>query len=208
MKPIMAFVLFFLAAASLCAQATSTPTPDMTQVTRVANQGLVTLRALAEKAPSALGLTAKEAAEARLGPPLRIFHVPLDRLRTYRPEEDPRALLRDIQSFFYPVVVGAEVRSSLTVKQQSGQWVASDFGQSALSKQVSTARGEASGPETTLVRVPALNVYFIGRTNGTFTLTPVTELHGLEYPVGRPAAAADVFRALSAIAEKLKGDPT
>jgi hypothetical protein len=208
MKAITAFVLLIMTASSLSAQSANPPAPEMSQVMRVATEGLSTLRALAEKVPTATGLTPKDAADARLAAPLRIFFVPLDRLRTYRSDADPRALLQDVRAFFFPVSVGAEIRSSLTVKELRGQLVASDFGQAELAKLIASARGESAGSAAILVRIPALNLYFIGRTDGTLTLTPIAEVPGLDLQVGKPANAADVFPALSAMAQKLNGDPT
>jgi hypothetical protein len=206
MKTISILALLLMAAASTRAQTAASP--EMSQVMRVATEGLATLRSLSEQMPAATGLTPKDAASARLGEPLRIFFVPLDRLKEYRGDTDPRALLLDVKAFLFPVSVAAETRSSLTVKDLKGQLVASDFGQAELVKRIVSARGEAIDPSAVLVRVPALNLYFIGRTGETFTLTPVSEIPGTDLPAGRPANAAEVFKALSALAQKHNGDPT
>ena len=200
--------LLLLAAAAANGQTETTRAPEMNQVMRVATEGLATLRELAGKMSGATGLTAEEAAQARLGTPLRVFFVPLGALKEYRGDKDPRALLSDAKSFLFPITVGSETRSSLTVKELQGNLAASDFGQAELAKRIASVRGDASDAKAVLVRVPALNLFFIGHTEGAFTLTPIADVPGSDLPAGRAADAAEVFKVLSAMAQKLTGDPT
>jgi hypothetical protein len=192
-----------LAAISLSAQTNEQQT-DMRQVERVATAAMPTLRGLSEKMPEVIGLRAEEAATAQLAAPLPVYWVGLRDLKSYRAGTDPRTLLKDMKTFFYPVTVGGNARSSITVKQRGTEWVATDFGQPELTKRVAAAHGAGGG---FLVRVPALNTYFVGRTSGgTLLLTPIADVPGTDLRANVPAPADTVFAALAAQAAHINED--
>ena len=197
-----------LVAASLSAQTRDQGQYDMKDVTRVATAALPALRGLAAKIPAVIGLTPEEAASAQLAEPLRVFWVGLDALKNYHAGADPRALLTDFRTVFYPVTVAASVRSSITVKQRDAGWMATDFGQPELAKRVAAARGAGMG-EAVLVRVPALNTYFVGTTTGgSLVLTPIADIPGTELRANVAAPADTVFAALAARARASNELPT
>jgi hypothetical protein len=197
-----------LLAASLTAQSRDQGQYDVKEPLRVATAALPTLRDLAEKVPTVIGLTAGEAASAQLGQPLQLFVVGLDALKRYTSGADPRALLQDVRTVHYPILVGGVVRSSLAVKQKPQGWVATDFGQVELAKRVAAARGAAAG-EAFLVRVPALNTYFVGTTSGgSLQLIPIADVPGTNLRANQPAPADAVFNTLAARARASNGLPT
>jgi hypothetical protein len=180
---------------------------DVKEATRVATAALPALRSLAEQLPAVVGLKPDEVASAELGAPLAMFDVPLDRLKEYQAGSDPTALLTDVHTVHVPVLVGGAVRSSIVVKQKGGSWVATDFGQVELSRRIAEVRGGAT--QAVLVRVPALNDYFVGTTSGgALTLTPIADVAGTDFRQGQSVPAAAVFAALAAQARQSNGLPT
>lgn len=172
-----------------------------------ATAALPTLSQLAAQLPQALGISREEAAAATLEPALRVAHVPLDRLKNYRSSDDPRSLLVDVETTFVPVAVGGATRTSIVLQRRDSRWVATDFGQADLAKQVTATRGTTAG--AILVRVPALNLFFLARTSGSgLTLTPITDVPGTELRRGVVADAAAVLAALVPLAQAHNGEPT
>jgi hypothetical protein len=195
-----------LLAIPLAGQTAEQGRQDMREATRVATESLPTLRALAEKNAAAIGLNADEAATAQLAAPFRVYWVGLETLKNYQAGSDPRSLLQDTQTAFYPVTVGTTVRSSITVKQRDSKLVATDFGQPELAKRVTAARGAGEG---ILIRVPALNSYFVGTTSGGgLMLTPLADIPGTQLRANVPTPADAVFTALAARARASNGLPT
>jgi len=208
-------ILGCLLAIPVAAAAQSRTTPQNRAATnmnaepaRVATEALSTLRALAEKSPEVMGLSAKEAASAVLRPPLRVALVRLDRLKAFRPSDDPRSLLTGVSTLFYPVAVGADIRSSITVKRTDRGWVAAEFGNDELAKKIQSVRGGDTS-SALLVRVPALNLDFVGtESGGTLSLTSLFDVPGTKIRAGATADARSVFAALVPMANAHNGLPT
>lgn len=205
MKPIT-MVCTILLAIPLLGQSVDREREDMKEATRTATEALPTLQGLAEKNAAVIGLSADEAKTAQLAAPLRVYWVGLEALKRYNAGTDPRTLLQDMKTVFYPVTVGMSVRSSITVKERDSKLVATDFGQPELAKRVTTARGVSDG---ILVRVPALNSYFVGTINGgALVLTPIADVPGTELRANAAAPADAVFTVLAARARASNGLPT
>ncbi|HEY2323761.1 MAG TPA: hypothetical protein VGJ82_12960 [Thermoanaerobaculia bacterium] len=199
-------VFTILLAIPLLGQSVDRGREDMKEATRTATEALATLQGLAEKNPAVIGLRADEAKTAQLGTPLRVYWVGLEALKNYSAGTDPQTLLQDMKTVFYPVTVGTSVRSSITVKERNSKLVATDFGQSELAKRVTNARGAGDG---ILVRVPALNSYFVGTmSGGALVLTPIADVPGTELRANVAAPADAVFTVLAGRARASNGLPT
>lgn len=197
-----------LAATALAAQTGYQGRYEVQEPSRVATAALPTLRELAQQMPDVVGLSANEAGAATLGEPLPLFDVGLEALKGYRSGTDPRSLLQDVRTLHFPILVSGAVRSSIVVRQQGQGWLATDFGQAELAKRIGAARGTGGG-DALLVRVPALNAYFVGTTSGgTLQLTPLADVDGTDYRALAPAPADAVFTALAARAQASNGLPT
>jgi len=61
----------------------------------------------------------EEVADAQLGPPIRIYKVPLDLLQKFQPSDDPNQLLVDTGRIIFPLTVKGQSRSSFTVTESS-----------------------------------------------------------------------------------------
>lgn len=176
---------------------------------KAASEGLGELAALARETPQQRGgLTAEEAARAQLLPPIRVLFVPLDALKAYTAGADPRALLRDTGTIFYPVAVDGNVRSSVAVARSGGRWKPVEIGRAKLATAVEAVR--ASTPDVTaIVHVPALNLVFVASENGgTLRLISLQNSPENELRFGEGDTADRILARLVPLAQRNNGDPT
>jgi hypothetical protein len=160
------------------------------------------LRKLVESVPGGIP------GDADLGEPFAEFFVRLDRLREYQSSMNPRSLLSGGDKLIFPASSPGsggrmEVRSSVVVKETDSGWkfVHSEH---PLAKTLSQTRtSQAPGERRGMifaVRVPALNIYLVGREEGgKLLLAEVNEK--LETGVFRPAE--EVFSRLVPSAKAL-----
>jgi hypothetical protein len=175
----------------------------------VARASLSTLHALVmTDAPSKRGFeSADEAARADLAEPFPMQTIGLKALSAYRQGQDPRALLVNENVVLYPVVVGADVRSSITLQHQGEAWEAVSFGRMGLARSVAAARarlvaaaGVSSG-DISLVEVPGMSIHMLNHTeNGTPVLTTLEDVHGTSLRAGQTLPASDVLTQLAPLA--------
>ena len=133
--------------------------------------------------------TPEEARSIALGAPLRVFSMPLDQLRAYRAGGRPDELLVDT----------GEILS---------------FGKAAMTAslakavRVLAARETAGAGAPFEVAVPALNVFFAGRsTPRGLELAPLVDDPRFHLAAGTVMAAEDVVARLAPFALKMKTGP-
>lgn len=169
----------------------------------------------------ALGFDSVDAVkQSALGQPLAVFTIGLDRLKTYNPVDDVNGLLVRSSETIYPVTVKGQVKSSVTIVQSAGGYQPSRFGSAAIitslakylhvnySANSATTRAPDAG-EQFVVRVPALNLYFLGsRDNGKLMLTPVIEDSELHLQAGVAVPAPLMMKELVPLAIAADEFPT
>jgi hypothetical protein len=190
--------------------------PVLADPTTAATRALDPLRKLvtAENARDMGFDNAAEAANARLGDPIREQMVRLDALRKYSAGADPASLLTESNRVIYPVTVDNQPRSSVIVEGSGSQWKFTSFGGPRLVRQVArfraevTSRVKAPNDAVTLVHVAALNLYFLGyRDDGRLMLTPLETTAAYKLEAGASLPADQVFSALSVNAREYNGLP-
>jgi hypothetical protein len=156
----------------------------------------------------------EEVKSAALEVPLKEYIVPLDPLRKYEPNTDPRTLLSDTGEVTYPVRVGDRVRSSLTVSNAEGKWKPISFGDANLHKLLARIRDEnlrTSGLQKTdyfIVRIPALNLVFLGyEKEDRLLLVPILDDSAYGFRAGGSIQARDVFVRVREAARQHDGLP-
>lgn len=179
---------------------------DVKQTQETAQRELDTLRKLAREKPQSFGFESpQELSEAAVGDPLAVFLVPLDKLRQFRASDPVDPLLIYAQQIRFTVSVKQEARSSIVVEKVKGNWVANSFGEADLAKHIAKARGEAEG---FLVRVPALNLYFVAhRTQGQLQFTPVYDVPDLDLKSDHTLPAAEALQLVVPAALRYNGLP-
>lgn len=170
-----------------------------------------TLRALTEDEAGArsVGLAPGEAPAQSA--PIREAVVRLDELKAYAAGSDPGKLLRDSGAVLVPVVVGAKVRSGVTVTKVAGGYQTAGFGDEVLAPaaaaQLPDSRAPGAAAERLMVRIPALKLYFVARREaGTLMLVPVLDDARFELKAGAAVEAAKLFEQLAPAAREVKPD--
>lgn len=155
-----------------------------------------------------------EASSASLGTPMRVYTIPLDRLKEYQPGTNPNDLLDDIGQVIYPVMKEGEVRSALFVERTKNGWKGTGYGSPTLAKLLDTARRKdstASGVPLDsyfIVQIPALNLYFVAhRKNQNLLLTAVADDPTVSIRAGTVMQAGEVLEALLPAAKAHDGTP-
>lgn len=156
----------------------------------------------------------KQAGEAELGEPLGVFMVRLDELKAYSLGNDPRTLVKPLEQVLYPVTVKTAVKSSIVVSKVEGRWQATEFGSATLARvfvrhrAVSAESTKVDPSAFSVVRIPALNLQFLGYTmNDELMLVPLLDdpLYGFRAGVALPARR--VFEAVKPEALRHNGLP-
>ncbi|WP_139024875.1 hypothetical protein [Bradyrhizobium sp. STM 3843] len=157
-----------------------------------------------------LGLDAPgQASQASVGGAVVDYMIGLDSLRDWD-GGDPIKLLRPTGQFVYPITVDGKTKSSVTIAQVKGEWVAAAFGTANEARARSdlkenlTSQAPGGAQEFAQVRVPALRTTFMAfdGSDGLFfaSLTSRPEF-GLE--PGKLEAASTVLRRLQPFAKRI-----
>lgn len=209
--------------ALLAACALSTATSAMSQdiklqtdapaaATSAAAKSLETFRSISNSPTQfkTLGLDAPgEASQASIGGAVVDYMIGLDPLREWD-GSDPMKLLRPTGQFVYSINVDGKTKSSVTIAQLKGEWVAAAFGTPNEArarsnvKDTLTAQAPGGAKEFAQVRVPALRTTFItfqGNDGLVFTSLTSRPEFGLE--PGKLEAASAVLRRLQPFARKI-----
>jgi len=170
---------------------------------------LVTLRKLVtEQNYKGLGFqSADEVTGATLGQPLTQYNIGLDRLKSYEPGADASALLSASSETIYPVTVGGQVRSSVTVVKRENGYTTASFGNAAIVKALTRYR-ESNTPNGFVVRIPVFGMYFLGnRIENRLLLTPVYEDSRVPLRTGEAVPAEEVLKVIVPLAREYNGLP-
>jgi hypothetical protein len=155
-----------------------------------------------------------EASRARIEPPIQIFMVRLDRLREYRPGENPADVLVRTNEIRFPLSVDGQVRSSVTLRRTNGRWEVARLGRPQLTKELSDViQRPAMATQVPReaffeVNIPALSLDFVGRRADTrILLTPLVSEPQYELQAGETLDAGQVFERLAPFAQQLRTGP-
>jgi hypothetical protein len=202
--------MLLLLMASGCTKNQRGSTPGVPKPDDAARDAVGTLsRLVTSENFRALGFeSVDEAKGATLQPPLQIRNVPLDALKAYKPGASVEQLLAEPVETFYPVAVGGNVRTGVTISKRPDGFAPSAFGAYDLARRLSRYRQGGDGPGEFVVRIPAMNFSFLGRnTGGGLVLVPVVADPALGWKEGETLPAARVFGQLAPLAERFGDAP-
>lgn len=156
---VLAFCVVLLAG---CSREKYEPKPLAQQPQEAASSAIGTLQKLVDDQNYwSLGFqTLDEVKHARLGEPIEVYMIGLEKLKDYRSGQDPSSLLVPSAETIYPVTVGGNVRTGLTIIHKEQGYESSSFGRADVVKRLAAYRKE---PGEFAVRIPAFNLYFIGK---------------------------------------------
>jgi hypothetical protein len=154
-----------------------------------------------------------EVRSATVGALLPEFQIRLDELQGYTAGTNPGGLLHESGLFLVPVLVGEQVRSSLTIQHERGAFKAVAFGAPGFillaSHVIGGIAGAAERKEAFLVRIPALNVFFVAYPDGDKLLfASVLDDPRFDLKSGEPLPAEKVLERLIPAAREHKGLPS
>jgi hypothetical protein len=149
-----------------------------------------------------------EVGQAQLGEPMPVFDIGLDQLKAYKEGTDPNTLLAATSRTLYPVTVGGQTKSSITVTHRENGYVASSFGNADIMKSLSRYRQTQTGGGDFVVRVPAFSMYYLGRRiENRLLLVPIIDDPRLKLKSGEAVAANVVLAQLVPLANGYNGLP-
>jgi hypothetical protein len=115
---------------------------------------------------------------------------------------------------FYPVLVGHQVRSSITVGAGTKGWEVTSFGSPNRARLLSRALAESaetahvSSSSLFVVEVPGLKLLFVGyRVEGRIFLTPILDDPSFQFKAGQPISADKVFARIRVAAKSHRDFP-
>lgn len=123
-----------------------------------------------------------EVRQAQLGQPIEVYNINLEKLKGFRTGQDPNSLLTPSAETIYPVTVGGSVRTGVTIVRKEQGYESSSFGHADIVKRLALYRQSAA---EFAVRIPAFNMYLLGRHLGTrVVLVPITNNPQLKVQAG------------------------
>jgi hypothetical protein len=154
-----------------------------------------------------------EAKSASIGGGVPVKFVRLDQLTAYKAGRE-KTLLTDTRQVVYPVTVGGDVRTSVTVQQQSdGTWQITKYGSANLAKTLDSAvqrvavKKAVDAGSVSLVEIPTVGATFMSHTErDALMLTALYDVPGTSLTAGSTLPAGEVFSALSKVAAQVNPD--
>lgn len=145
-----------------CSQHKTPPKPPAQQPQEAATNALGVLQKLVnDQNYKSLGFQSlAEVKQAQLGQPMEVYNLGLDKLKSYQAGQDPNSLLTPSAETIYPVTVGGSVRSGVTIVHKEQGYEPSSFGNADIVRRLAQYR---QNPSDLAIRIPAFNLYFIGR---------------------------------------------
>ncbi|NQT93331.1 MAG: hypothetical protein HQ559_11270 [Lentisphaerae bacterium] len=178
---------------------------DKEEMARDAQGALKTMRSLVtEQTYKLLGFDSPgEAETAKLGEPMQVFMVRLDDLREYKDGADVGDMLRGGDEYIFPVEVNRKTRASI-VMMGKDRMKAVAFGWPNRTRLLTEYRGmvaeraKVSPSSIFVVRIPALNRYFVAFEDeeGMLMMAPILDDAGLGVKAGEILSADRIFEAL------------
>ena len=180
--------------------------------TSAASKSLDTFRSISNTPTQVktLGLDAPgEALKASIGGAVVDYMIGLDPLREWE-GGDPMKLLRPTGQFVYSITVDGRTKSSVTIAQVKGEWVAAAFGtpnearaRSDLNDNL-TAQAPGGVKEFAQVRVPALRITFMAfQGNDGLVFSSLTSRPEFGLDPGKLETASTVLRRLQPFARRI-----
>jgi hypothetical protein len=187
------------------------PKPSSPQPDQAASDAMGVLQKLVnDQNYRAMGFdSVDQVKQAQLGRPLVVFNIGLDQLKSYQTGTNANSLLSKSSETIYPVTVNGQVKSSITIVQKKeGGYQPASFGNAEVIKNLSRYRSSEQAANDFVVRVLALNMYFLGKQvdNRTF-LTPIIEDPRLKLRPGEALPAEIVVQQLVPLANAYNGLP-
>jgi hypothetical protein len=181
---VLAFCVFLMVG---CSRGKDETKPLAQQPQEAASSAMNTLQKLVnDQNYKSLGFeTVDEVKRAQLGQPLEVYNIGLEKLKDYQAGQEPDSLLTPSAEMIYPVTVGGDVRTGVTIIHKEQGYESLSFGRADVVKRLAAYR---QSPAEFVVRIPAFNMYFVGRrVDKRVMLVPITNNPRLKVQAGEAA---------------------
>ena len=148
------------------------------------------------------GVADTEVKTATLGSGIKLQIVGLRDLRAFTGPDVTKVLI-DAKTTYFPVYVGKELRSEITVATTPRGVEVVEYGRTSLVRQYEKIRGNRTA--TFLLHIPALKSFFVAQpVEGGLTLYPMHNVR--QFKMGQGVPAAEVLGELAKIAKTMNDD--
>lgn len=146
-----------------------------------------------------------EVAQAQLGQPFQVYSIGLEALKNYQTGQNASSLLTPSAETIYPVIVGGDVRTGVTIVHKELGYESSSFGNADIVKRLVAYR---QSPGDFAVHIPAFNLYFLGRRiDSRVMLSPIANNPRLKSQAGKATPLEAVVEQLRPYVESYDGRP-
>ncbi|MBX6360304.1 hypothetical protein [Pseudacidobacterium ailaaui] len=190
-----------------CSKHPSQPKPPAQQPQQAAQDAIGVLQKLVnEQNYKSLGFDSlDQVRRAQLAPPLQVYNIGLDRLKSYQAGQDPNTLLTQSTETMYPVTVDGQVKTGVTIVHNESGYTPSSFGNADIVKRLA---GNRHNENEFVVRIPAFNMYFVGRrVEDRLVLVPIVEDPRLKVEQGQAVPIEVVLDQLKPYVDAYNGLP-
>jgi hypothetical protein len=147
----------------------------------------------------------EEVKQAQFGQPMAVYYVGLEKMKAYRAGQDANSLLTRSAETIYPVVVGGRVRTGVTIVHNEQGYESSSFGNADIVQKLTGYRQSAA---EFAVRIPAFNLYFVGRqASARVVLVPIANNPRLKAQAGEATPLEAVVGQLRPYIDSYDGRP-
>lgn len=173
---------------------------------------------LTEKNVSKFNFKSLNAAKmAQLGDPFKVMFIGLDALREYRAGTGIKPIMTDAHTLWFPVMVGAEIRTKMEVINRGGKLLAGEFGGTRRVLEVATvlkqlsklmeSKGIGRPYKVMLIKIPVLYAEFllIESSKGEFLIPAMIQPQRYTLENGRVYEDDEVLLKLKEFAQKIDG---
>ncbi|MDQ1353788.1 MAG: hypothetical protein QG657_4095 [Acidobacteriota bacterium] len=157
------------------------------------------LKKLPKQLLEMIKLTEEEAAQTTRGEKLKVYEISFIKLGKFKAGDNAKALLIHNNEIVYPIYVGNELKTALSVRKVKNEWQTASMGSGEIQFLEKIRKEHAQANKLNLksyyiVRVGALYMSFLGYDKGNeMVLIPTHESQDTQLVVGKEMPADDVF---------------
>jgi hypothetical protein len=157
------------------------------------------LKKLPKQLLEMINLTEEEAAQSTRGEKLKVYEISFIKLEKFKAGDNAKALLIHNNEIVYPIYVGNELKTALSVRKVKNEWQTASMGSGEIQFLEKIRKEHAQANKLNLksyyiVRVNSLYMSFLGYDKGNeMVLIPTHESQDPQLIVGKEMPADEVF---------------
>jgi len=152
-----------------------------------------------------LNMTEEEAAQTTRGEKLKVYEISFIKLGKFKAGDNAKALLIHNNEIVYPIYVGNELKTALSVRKIKNEWQTASMGSGDIQFLEKVRKEHALANKLNIksyyiVRVNSLYMSFLGYDKGNdMYLIPTHESQDPQLVVGKEMPADEVFTRIQAL---------